>query len=205
MATIEERNKLDDVDSLCELFKGRLNRSAAEELIEECGGRQEAASFLMLGPPEKVRERLRKNAEYVSNLQKDAAKFRETLESGTEDMQFACESCNRMWWRRVPRRKQVSKCYRCRIKYDAIPREHQWGYGEFECPMGHTFRGFGIMGRTKSKCYRCNMTRDADIMFIIPPKKRDEDMERPRRHKHNCNGVNCYRYFHSYQINPYHS
>ncbi|CAG5117775.1 unnamed protein product [Candidula unifasciata] len=193
MANKEEKQRDDEVERLCLLFTGRINKNLAQQIIEESGGLQEAACFLMLSSSEIVRQRLRKNAEYVRDLQRDAAKFRETLDSGTEDMQFACEACNRMWWKRVPKRKQVSKCYRCRIKYEPIPPEHQWGWGEFECPVGHTFRGFGIMGRTKSKCYRCDMKKEAELMFIIPPKKRDEeDAQRPRRHRHNCNGINCY-------------
>ncbi|CAG5117776.1 unnamed protein product, partial [Candidula unifasciata] len=134
------------------------------------------------------------NIEYVRDLQRDAAKFRETLKSPAEDMQFACEPCNKMWWRRV------SKCYRCHTKYEPIPPEHQWGIGEFRCPLGHTFKGFGIMGRTKSKCYKCDMNEEAEVMKILPPRRRDGDKQRPRRNRHNCNGVNCYHPDGDYQL-----
>ncbi|CAG5117777.1 unnamed protein product, partial [Candidula unifasciata] len=183
------------VERLCRLFTGRINRNLARELIEEHGGLQEAACFLMLTHNKYLHTT---NTEYVRDLQKDAAKFQETLESPAEDMQFACETCNKMWWKRVPKRKQVSKCYRCHIKYEPIPPEHQWGIGEFQCSQQHTFKGFGIMGRTKSKCYTCD--QQAELMFIIPPRKRERDTQRPRRHRHNCNGINCYNPNGDYQL-----
>jgi len=29
---------------------------------------------------------------------------------------------------------QVSKCHRCHQRYDALPREREWGWAEFHCP-----------------------------------------------------------------------
>lgn len=38
---------------------------------------------------------------------------------------------------------QVSKCKRCNVRYDAIPRHREWGWAEFACNninCGHVFR-----------------------------------------------------------------
>ncbi|XP_025108800.1 repressor of yield of DENV protein homolog [Pomacea canaliculata] len=61
---------------------------------------------------------------------------------------FACGNCNRYWWRKVPERKEVSQCHQCDVKYDPVPREHEWGLAVFECDCSNTFISTGLMNET---------------------------------------------------------
>lgn len=47
--------------------------------------------------------------------------------------QFSCQKCYRSWWRRVRTKKQVSRCKKCKVKYDAIEPENEFGVGQFRC------------------------------------------------------------------------
>jgi len=69
--------------------------------------------------------------------------------------QFSCECCKRVWWKRVRVCKQVSSCTRCKIRYDPIAADKEFGFGQFNClNCSKTFIGYIQMGHT-SPCYGC--------------------------------------------------
>ena len=47
--------------------------------------------------------------------------------------EFACGPCDRFWWSVVPTTKAVSKCHHCDVKYDALPRDKEFGIGRYIC------------------------------------------------------------------------
>ncbi|KAL3888722.1 hypothetical protein ACJMK2_001085 [Sinanodonta woodiana] len=81
----------------------------------------------------------------------------------------------------------VSKCKLCRQKYDAIPRENEYGWARHTCNnCGNEFHGFGAMNRTRSPCYNCwNVCTPVEV---VPPFKR---RRRRTRNKHSCTASNC--------------
>ncbi|MCI4391849.1 hypothetical protein PGIGA_G00139140 [Pangasianodon gigas] len=104
--------------------------------------------------------------------------------------QFACELCDKSWWRRVPERKRVSRCRQCKRKYDPVPPNKMWGIAEFMCPnCARSFKGFGRMD-LGSPCYSCRFivmpTR------ILLPRKNLMDRGLRRRHQHSCLAEDCY-------------
>ncbi|KAL5004185.1 hypothetical protein ScPMuIL_017641 [Solemya velum] len=145
-----------------ELFRGRYSEHEAEVIIEHKNNDiDEAVNFIFEAEPREIRELLNTNDEWKTvevkrdNVLKDLAR-RNHIEATFR--QFGCSPCDKMWWRKVPSRKEVSRCKRCRVKYDAIPRDREWGWAKFDCHYcGHVFNGFGQVGTTatESPCYNC--------------------------------------------------
>ncbi|XP_062388840.1 shiftless antiviral inhibitor of ribosomal frameshifting protein homolog [Sardina pilchardus] len=104
--------------------------------------------------------------------------------------QFACERCDNDWWRRVAQRKAVSRCRKCKRKYDPVPEGKMWGIGEFHCPnCARTFRGFGRMD-LGSPCYGC---RSVITPTKILPPRRNVMGDGPRtKNPHSCLAEDCY-------------
>ncbi|XP_048377917.1 shiftless antiviral inhibitor of ribosomal frameshifting protein homolog isoform X2 [Stegostoma tigrinum] len=104
--------------------------------------------------------------------------------------QFSCIRCDRDWWREVPERKQVSRCRYCKRRYDAVPRDQEWGLAAYTCQnCHHSFRSYGQMG-VPAPCYRCR-----SIVFpiqIIPPRRNPSRLGNGRQNPHGCCAEDCY-------------
>ncbi|XP_060711033.1 shiftless antiviral inhibitor of ribosomal frameshifting protein homolog isoform X2 [Hemiscyllium ocellatum] len=103
--------------------------------------------------------------------------------------QFSCLACDRSWWREVPERKQVSRCRDCKRRYDAVPRDQEWGLAMYTCQnCNHSFRSYGQMG-VPAPCYRCR-----SIVFpiqIIPPDRNQFRPDNRSRNPHGCCAEDC--------------
>ena len=93
-------------------------------------------------------------------------RLHDELMEEVELRQFGCEPCYRSWWKKVRIQKPVCHCRNCRTKYDALPRDKEYGVAEFVCQRcGHTFRGRGRV-TTTSECYQCHA--QCTVSRIIP-------------------------------------
>uniref|UniRef100_A0A2C9KYG4 Uncharacterized protein n=1 Tax=Biomphalaria glabrata TaxID=6526 RepID=A0A2C9KYG4_BIOGL len=109
-----------------------------EKVVREMGGKLQALDFILRVDPGQVSGFMKKRTQYIENLQRDSNHLIEVLESGVFDVetskrQFGCKNCQRSWWRKVPLRKEVSRCHVCKTRYEAIPRDKEWGWGMFYC------------------------------------------------------------------------
>ncbi|KAK3576414.1 hypothetical protein CHS0354_026751 [Potamilus streckersoni] len=176
---------------LQELFHGRFSQEEAVRLYTFCNRNlQEAINFVFHGEPEDIRNVIGEG-EWKIVAARNNRDINQVLKNEIPDQvrQFGCESCDKVWWRRVPIRKMVSRCKSCKKKFDAIPREDEWGLAKYICSKcSNEFTGYGAMGRTMSPCYSCNnLCTPAEI---LPP-----FTNRPRRKSwnvHSCIAHNCY-------------
>ncbi|XP_076081813.1 shiftless antiviral inhibitor of ribosomal frameshifting protein homolog isoform X2 [Mytilus galloprovincialis] len=82
----------------------------------------------------------------------------------------------------------VSKCMLCNIRYEAVPKEYEWGRAKYRCQFcGNVFIGFGQMGIASSLCFRC---QTACAPLEILPGRRTEGT--PSRNVHSCLCHNCF-------------
>lgn len=113
----------------------------------------------------------------AKNLQQHQKQFKELR-------QFGCQPCNRAWWKTVHAPKFVSRCRKCKVRYDAIPVELQHGRGVFECPCGHRWTNCKAKGQLEQDCKRCgHMVR---VTSIGPPPRTPG--QRRSAYRHSCEG-----------------
>lgn len=132
--------------------------------------------------------------------------------------QFACHKDKLIWWKSF-QQNPVSACIHCGEEYDPIPKNEEWGVGQFRCTCDHTFTAFAMMersllkdprykGPSESLCHAC-WSRLCNPIKIIPncriegPNGRIEEefrqgfgtswRSRSSKSKHTCTGHNCYR------------
>lgn len=102
-----------------------------------------------------------------------------------ETRQFACKDCDRAWWRKVPLRKEVSECRRCKQKYDPVPREYEWGWATYHCVCGNEFSGSG-QKNTSAPCYECE-----ESVFPSEIKPFRKRRHRKTNNNHCCDAPDC--------------
>ncbi|XP_061192777.1 shiftless antiviral inhibitor of ribosomal frameshifting protein homolog [Saccostrea echinata] len=190
---LQDREREKKIGRLQELFRGRFSVGQARRLLEHHGWNLEiTTNFIFEADPEELKRVSHSEDEgwqivLNNRVWRELAKQAKIPE--VDIRQFACRPCDSVWWRRVPGRKTVSKCHRCRVRYDAIPKEHEWGLAQFECDQcGNVFIGFGQMNNNYSPCYACgNKVQPARIL----PKRRSTGGNR-RQSTHSCFAYNCY-------------
>ncbi|XP_052059161.1 shiftless antiviral inhibitor of ribosomal frameshifting protein homolog [Mytilus californianus] len=180
-----------EIKRLQELFRGRFTFEEAHSLINHHHGDcQAAANFVFDEEPETVRDVIGTENQTWQVIKNNQI-WKDLIRQGTipkQERQFACITCDNVWWRKVPNRKLVSRCVRCYIRYEAVPTEYEWGRAEFHCQLcGNVFRGFGQMGVASSPCYRCSTVCSPNSIL---PRRRLEG--RRSRNVHSCLCRNCF-------------
>ena len=91
-------------------------------------------------------------------LTKEALRKFDLLTGALVLREFACRDCDYFWWKTVPRTKLVAKCPSCSIKYDALPREKEFGTGRYKCT--NCSRSFFARCEATSEdtCVKCGST-----------------------------------------------
>ncbi|XP_046894070.1 shiftless antiviral inhibitor of ribosomal frameshifting protein homolog [Hypomesus transpacificus] len=188
---------LDDEDRRC-LHKDLAVKNVVERLTAE--ERQQAPP--LVSPAQPRADRRPKEDEDIKELgqrlqvlpltEKNKRMFDNAQRNLTPSAvhQFACQACDKDWWRRVPLRKRVSRCHLCKQKYDPVPQNRMWGIGQFNCLVcARVFRGFGRMD-LGSPCYRC---RSLVIPSeILPPLQGRVGEPGKARNPHSCLAEDCY-------------
>ncbi|CAL1528723.1 unnamed protein product, partial [Lymnaea stagnalis] len=119
-----------------ELFRGRFSQEEIIRCIRHFGDGDNVVAFLMEEQPDVVNQLLGRDTGYIESTRAASENLSNKLsvvEKGSEMHQFACETCQRSWWKSVPCANPVSKCYKCRMRFEPIPRDREWGIGKFQC------------------------------------------------------------------------
>ncbi|XP_048734006.1 shiftless antiviral inhibitor of ribosomal frameshifting protein-like [Ostrea edulis] len=189
----QNRDRDKKIGRFQELFRGRFSIAQAQRLLEHHQwDLNETVSFVFEAEPRRITEVSQSENEgwqvvLNNRVWRELARQREI--PGIETRQFACGPCDKVWWRRVPGRKLVSKCFRCRVRYEAVPKDKEWGIAEYVCDQcNNVFKGFGQMNNSCSPCYNCgNRVQPARI---FPPTMRSTWHR--GRHTHSCFAHNCF-------------
>ncbi|KAM4749167.1 shiftless antiviral inhibitor of ribosomal frameshifting protein [Rhinophrynus dorsalis] len=178
------KDELNDFDS--DERNGLKNDKVAMNVINKIKRDEEQPKDLA---KDKDIQNIAKKMKHLPLTEKNLKMFNNASENRipSRDRQFACEECDKMWWRRVPQRKQVSKCHSCRKKYDPVPEDKMWGIADFHClSCDRTFKGFTQMG-VACPCYICGTP--VLPSYILPPRR----SQGPRsRNQHSCYAEDCY-------------
>lgn len=177
-----------------ELMGGLYTREDIITCIQHFGDGDNVVDFFMQAETSVVHELIGwsgDSKEWTHVQYGKLSKKLNVVEEGSEMHQFTCRNCVRCWWKSVPCDNPVSKCYKCRVWHEPIPRDREWGIGRFKCDCGREFFGFATMTMTKSLCFRCKMEL-VDVQEICPPLPKEQKDHGRRRNLHNCNGINCY-------------
>lgn len=91
-------------------------------------------------------------------LTAEALRKLDILTGALQLREFACENCDHVWWKTVPFTKLVSKCNKCRVKYDALPRDKEFGIGRYQCTQcKHSFF-LRCEATSEQSCFNCKST-----------------------------------------------
>lgn len=91
-------------------------------------------------------------------LTEDALRKFDLLTGALVLREFACRDCDNFWWKTVPRTKLVSKCVTCSTKYDALPREKEFGTGRYKCTNCNHFFFARCEAMSERQCHSCGAT-----------------------------------------------
>lgn len=213
--TAEEWDKVCKVRKIHELHPRRFPGREAAILLEHKGWDLTATlAFILEADPSKLRDVIDKKLS--ASLQKHKLRKKQQgnggtgppdmpnmpNESGKETRQFACPKEKNVWWKSVPKQNPFSTCLKCGQDYKPIPKEEEWGIGQFACDnCGHEFKAFAMMerrllkmdryfGGSESLCHGCWIHLCLPER-ILPP-LRIEGLQGSRKSSHNCTGPNCY-------------
>lgn len=186
----DDEEKMRMTTRVRELFHGRFSKQEVTRLLDNHGWNQsEAVDFVLNSEPHIVNQLLSNRSERdIVGLREDEV-LRQNAERDripNRKRQFACEACDNVWWTRVPKRKPVSKCKKCRRKFDPIHEDEEYGWATFRCDCGNEFSGYGQKNVTRSECYSCHSM--ALAVSVRPPEARKNPKSRSR---HSCNAPDC--------------
>ncbi|XP_064611905.1 shiftless antiviral inhibitor of ribosomal frameshifting protein homolog [Liolophura sinensis] len=200
MAEAQEE-KQRQIRKIRELFHGRFTDWEVRILLDEKQWDSTAVvNYVFCSEPHELRQLL---GEKGADAQDFESRVQEGLDLANEwsivepdgrhinktTRQFSCPKCDRSWWKKVPRRKMVAKCFRCKKKYDALDREREWGWAEFRCDCGKVFGGF-CQRITSSPCHACGS--NVFPCRIIPPTYGQNSQRRNNTaDRHLCNAPDC--------------
>ncbi|XP_070569875.1 shiftless antiviral inhibitor of ribosomal frameshifting protein homolog [Ptychodera flava] len=98
----------------------------------------------------------------------------------TEKREFGCEPCDNVYWRKVFQYKPVARCDKCGVRYDAIPKDQEYGLGTYECTSCNRKFSGRARADVPAMCYDCHvMVRPTNI----GPRPRGQ---RRSRNIHSC-------------------
>jgi len=86
--------------------------------------------------------------------------------------QFGCPPCIKIWWRRVPSQKPVSRCANCSLKYDPFSRQEEFGHGKFVCSdqgCDGQWTNSTSKGHAQQPCYKCGTLSFPQKIGPAPP------------------------------------